>query len=270
MIRDALKISPPALRAILARHERDLGRGMLEPSRRENEEVHFQNADDPRGLAIDAALHKEDEIRALLAARRSFRRVAFEMGVFAHLVSDIAFPLNASDRDPREPLYREAYRSYVGTMLDKIPFVLERIPSAAAAKEDLRGTLTAMARRAGRNYALIGPAFKDDGTARSAEAVDERSVPFGIASLSYSGAVNGILRAWMHLWASVEGDMQGTLALTMPPPEAVTLPARQVRRGKPLPAPPAAAPASSPTPPTSPSATPAPSPAPTPKTGRIP
>src|SRR6267154_425986 len=79
MLDDAIKVSPPA------------GRGMLERSRREGEEVHFQNTDDSRGLAIDAALQKEDEVRSLLNARRSFKRVTFELGVLAHLVSDIAF-----------------------------------------------------------------------------------------------------------------------------------------------------------------------------------
>jgi len=276
MLDDAIKVSPPALRAILERYDRELGRGMLEPSRREGEEVHFQNTDDSRGLAIDAALQKEDEVRSLLNARRSFKRVTFELGVLAHLVSDIAFPLNASDKDPREPLYREPYRIYIGTMLARIPCVLEPPPSIDAVKQNPRAYLTAMAARAGRNYALIGPAFKDDGTPRAPDALDERSVPFGIASLSYSSAVNGIVRAWMHLWASVDGDMQGTIFLTQPPPKPVTLPARRARRGKALPAAPAPSPSVPPTAAPAPStAAPAPSPAapsssptPHPKSGR--
>src|SRR2546422_7688024 len=112
MIRDALKISPPALREVLQHYEKDLVRGMLDPSRHEDEEVHFQNADGRRGMGASAVVRKESEIRAGLKSRMPFRSFTYQMGVLAHLVADVEFPLNASDADPREPLYREAYRAY--------------------------------------------------------------------------------------------------------------------------------------------------------------
>src|SRR5438445_3771723 len=110
MVRDALKVSAPALRSLLLYHEKDLTRGMIEPSKHEGEEVHYQHADDARGLAAEAIVHKEDEVRALIRRHSPLRRFSYEMGVLAHFVSDVDFPLNASSRDPREPLYLEAYR----------------------------------------------------------------------------------------------------------------------------------------------------------------
>ncbi|MEK7798257.1 MAG: hypothetical protein AAB297_00380, partial [Acidobacteriota bacterium] len=92
MIKDALKISPPALREILLRHEKDLERGMLDPSRREDEEVHFQHADGRGGLAAAGVDRKVVEIRGLLQKRTPFARVTYELGVLAHLVSDAGFP----------------------------------------------------------------------------------------------------------------------------------------------------------------------------------
>ncbi len=230
MIHDALKVTPPALTLILDKHEKDLESGMIEPSRHEGEEVHFQHADDGRGLGADAVVHKEAEIRALIGERRPLRRFCYEMGFLAHFVADIDFPLNASDRDPREPLYREAYRAYVEKILDKIPFVLERDPAKELEAGDVRAYLLSRAARAGKSYALIGPAFKDDGSPRSPDALDERSVPFGIASLAYSSAVSDIVRLWTHLWKSVNGDLQGTPYLNAPPPEKVTIPARRSRK----------------------------------------
>jgi hypothetical protein len=63
--------------------------------------------------------------------------------------------------------------------------------------------------RTARNYDQIGAAFSDDGAPRSAQALDERSVPFAVASLAYSQAVNDIVRVWVHLWRSTGGDMTG-------------------------------------------------------------
>src|SRR5258705_12042493 len=134
MIKDALKISPPALRQVLEHYEKDLVRGMLEPSRHEGEEVHFQHADGKGGLADIGIDRKCGEIRDLLSKRAPFGEVTFEMGVLAHLVADVEFPLNASDADPREPLYRNAFSRYIERMLERIPFVVDREPPAALQK----------------------------------------------------------------------------------------------------------------------------------------
>ena len=284
MIKDALKISPPALRAVLQHYEKDLVRGMLEPSRHEDEEVHFEHADGKGGLAGMGIDRKARDILDMLARRAPFGSVTYEMGVLAHLVADVEFPLSASDADPREPLYRDAYRRYIEKMLDKIPFVLDREPPPALEKNDLRGFVRDIARRAGKNYALIGPAFKDDGTPKSPGALDERSVPFGIASLSYSHATSDIAWIWRHLWVSINGDMHGTPFLGAPPPEKVQDPPRRPKpkRGaqpaaKTSPAPqgsPGASP--SPVPQSSPGVTPPPAaratakPSPTPKASPTP
>src|SRR5256885_8587606 len=154
MVKDALKVSPPALREILVRYEKNLVRGMLDPSLHESEEVHFQLADGKGGLAAVAIDRKVRDIRGLLVGRAPFSRVTYEMGVLSHLVADVEFPLNASDADPREPLYRDAYRQYIERVLGRIPFVVDREPPPALEKDDIQEFVTSIARRAGRNYAL--------------------------------------------------------------------------------------------------------------------
>ena len=258
MIRDALKISPPALREVLQHYEKDLVRGMLDPSRHEDEEVHFQHADGKGGLAGMGIETKTRDVLDMLSRRAPFSSVTYEMGVLAHLVADVEFPLSASDADPREPLYRDAYCVYVERMLDKIPFVVDREPPPALEKNDIRGFVKDLARRAARNYALIGPAFKDDGTPKSASALDERSVPFGIASLSYSHATSDIAWIWRHLWVSINGDMRGTPFLGAPPPEKVQVPPRPPKPKRKTP--PAARTSPAPGPQTAATASPAPSP----------
>jgi len=49
------------------------------------------------------------------------RRFAYEMGVLAHLTADVSFPLNASDDDVREPLYREATKTAADSSTPVVP-----------------------------------------------------------------------------------------------------------------------------------------------------
>jgi len=270
MLKDALRIAPPALTDILTAYEKQLVRGMLDPSRREDEEVHWQHADDGRGLAAHGVALKDTEIRAMLEERRSPRRIAYEFGTLAHLVADLAFPLSVSDADAREPLYRDAYRRYIESKLGRIPFVFDRQPPPDLVRGNLEAFALASARLAAGNYKPIGPAFRDDGTPAGPQALDERSLPFGIASLSYSHAVSNITWVWMHTWKSVNGDMNGTPALALPPPEKAKVPVRPPRptgaRARPAPSPGATA-----TPATSPSPAapdPEPTPSPTPPPGK--
>jgi hypothetical protein len=242
MVLDALKISPPALRTILVHYQKDLVRGMLDPSQHEGEEVHFQLADGKGGLAGIAIDRKVRDIRDRLAKHAPFGGVTYEMGVLAHLVADVEFPLNASDADPREPMYRDAYSRYVERILERIPFVVDRVPPPALGKDDIQGFVKDIASRAGRNYALIGPAFKDDGTPKSPAALDDRSVPFGIASLSYSHSTSDIAWIWRHVWVSINGDMHGTPFLDAPPPEKVRVPPSPVKPKRGASPPPAASP----------------------------
>lgn len=218
MLADALKVAPPGLAAILKKHRKDLERGMTVPSKHEEEEVHFLRAEGG-GLAADAVILKTKQAKDLLSKKGTLDRFAFEAGTLAHLVSDVSFPLNASDADPREPLIREGYRTLIDRWLDKIPFVLDQAPSPLAKSGDLRTYLQESARRAARSYARISPAFKDDGTPVTPQAVDDRSVPFGVAALAYSQAVNDVARVWTLLWREAGGDMTGAgpLVATTPP-----------------------------------------------------
>lgn len=222
MIRDALKVTPPALATILKKYQKDLEAGMLDPSKHEDEEVHYQHPDGQKGLAASGVLHQARELGRLLQNGRSLRRFAYGMGSLAHILSDVEFPLNASDADPREPIYRKSYSVYVEKNLGKIPFVLDmKGPADLEGTGDLRGFVLAAAKRAGAGYAMIGPAFNDAGAPRTPAALDDKSVPFGVASVAYSHAASDIARVWRYLWGSMHGDVQGTPYVQDPPKPAV-------------------------------------------------
>ncbi|HUD73079.1 MAG TPA: hypothetical protein VMQ62_14055, partial [Dongiaceae bacterium] len=204
MLSDALKVTSPDLDAVLKHYHKDLERGMFELTPHEDEEVHYQVPGGGPGLAAAAAAKVASAAAPLVLQKHGLRKFTYQMGLLAHLVADVNFPLNASDADPREALYRDAYRQYVEQMLEHIPYVLDRSPAPALDRDGIEPYLMAGAARAARDYKSIGPAFKDDGTPRSPAAVDERSIPFGAASLAYSQAVNDIVRLWERVWKETD------------------------------------------------------------------
>jgi len=144
------------------------------------------------------------------------------MGVLSHLVADVEFPLNASDADPREPLYRDAYRQYIERVLGRIPFVVDREPPPALEKDDIQEFVRSIARRARQE--LRGSSDRPSRTtARRSRPPPSTSAP------SLSGSPRCRTRTppatspgiWRHLWVSINGDMQGTPFLGAPPPEKV-------------------------------------------------
>src|SRR6266446_5397681 len=89
-------------------------------------------------------------------------------------------------------------------MKRRVLMVLAAITTAAAT-----AALPANAWTGATRARMIGAAFKDDGTPRTPQSLDERSVPFAVASLAYSQAVNDIVRVWCRLWRASGGDMTG-------------------------------------------------------------
>ena len=73
-----------------------------------------------------------------------------------------------------------------------------------------RGRLEEFGRAAAlRSAQLLPPvqsAYNPDGRPRSAADFDEKSLPFGVASLSFSQAVNDIARVWSVIWRRAGGD----------------------------------------------------------------
>ena len=62
-----------------------------------------------------------------------------------------------------------------------------------------------------RQYAQsVRRAYHPDGTRVSKEAFDARSLAFGVGSLSYSNAVNDIMRVWLWAWEACHGDITNT------------------------------------------------------------
>lgn len=210
MTDEAVRFMPPSLRLALESHRDALLRGMLTP---------LTVVDDPdrrppwSGGTLDVAVEREVRaLEALLARPSSFDEVARGFGGIAHLLFEASFPPGMSEPFPRERA--EHFSSFCAQRLEKFPLVfLGHEDDALDAGEFRVFALRAM-EQARDEDANLARAYEAAGRPPDPSHFGDRSVPFAVASLSYSRAVNHVVRVWLALWKEAGGDMGRTPYLT--------------------------------------------------------
>jgi hypothetical protein len=210
ILKRAVRLMPESLRQMMRAYQKELLEGMLAPGSPEDQPEHWQH---PRGDYGSAARKAEEEARALVAAverHEPLKQVTRRFGALAHWVADVNDPLHTADRDPNLKNYYRDYQSYLQESLPRFPLVFlgYRAPTLTA-----RGPghyLLESSARSGEYAESIRRAYHPDGSRISAEAFDERSLAFGVGSLSYSNAVNDIMRVWLWTWEASHGDTTNT------------------------------------------------------------
>jgi len=210
MLREAVRMMPESLRSLMTVHERHLLRGMQSPGTPEDRPEHWQHPDGDYGNA--AARAERDALRLVAAvdSHESFGEVIRRFGALAHWVADVNDPLHTADRDPALALYYADYQRFVEEQIPRFRVVFEGYRADLLTSEGPGAYLLASAVRSREYATAVRRSYDADGRRRSAEAFDERSLAFGVGSLSYSHAISDITRIWIWAWDQCHGDLGGT------------------------------------------------------------
>lgn len=206
MIDDAVKLMPPSLRKVLESRVNDVRRGMLEPMTQEDAPSHrppWEGGVLP--TSVDAAAR---DLVSGAETRVSFRDVARRFGVLAHFVADAGFPPAAAGA-PGASRYAH-FAALCESRRPRFPFVFYGHANDALSRGDFKAFTLEVLERARTEDANLARAYAEAPSWTDAAAFDDRSVPFAIASLSYSRSVTDIVRAWLAAWRNCHGDLAGT------------------------------------------------------------
>jgi hypothetical protein len=221
MVEDARKLMPRALREVLARHEREIRRGMLTPMTAEGSPAHLPPW---QGGTLDAEIvARGARVTAAVDGREPFSVVALRFGELAHFVADAAFPPLAGGSGD-EARYAH-FSSLVDDRLDKIPLVFYGHGDPMLERGDAAAFARAVLERAREEDSELARAYEAAGPDPHPSAFDDRSVPFAVASLAYSRTVTRIVNAWLDAWQRAHGDLGRTPYLDPDnPPRALERP----------------------------------------------
>jgi hypothetical protein len=206
MVDDAIKLMPTSLRKILEKRRNDVLRGMLEPLTQEDTLAHRPPWE--RGT-LDATV--DGAARDLVSGTTthvSFHDVARRFGVLAHFVADAGFPPGAAGASGSSRYAH--FAALCETRRPKFPFVFYGHDNDALAKDDFKAFTLAVLERSRAEDVNLARAYVSAPSWSDEASFDDRSVPFAIASLSYSHTVTDIVQAWLQAWRDCHGDLGGT------------------------------------------------------------
>jgi len=206
MVDDAVKMMPPSLRKVLEKRRNDVRRGMLEPMTLEDSLAHRPPWEDG-AIAGSVAAAARDLVSGA-QTRVSFHDVARRFGVLAHFVADAGFPPAAAGA-AGAPRYAH-FAALCETRRPRFPLVFYGHGNDALSQGDFEGFTLQILERARAEDANLARAYAQAPSWTDAAAFDDRSVPFAIASLSYSRSVTDIVQAWLAAWRECHGDLGGT------------------------------------------------------------
>lgn len=207
VVRDATRMMPRSLRTLLERHQRQVMRGALDPTADEDSPAHRPPWDRDGTLPSRIEAASDDVVRAV-DEQLPFAEVARRFGELAHFVADAGFPPNAGANGDADR-YRH-FTALVDDRLEKIPFVFYGQSAPDLSVGDRRAFSIEILEEARKEDAELARAYEAAGPDPHPSAFDDRSVPFAVASLSYSQTVTHVVQAWLDAWKRANGDLGRT------------------------------------------------------------
>lgn len=180
----AQRLPPELTQAVAA----DLGRGELQPSTIALWEV------------------QTDEAVRLLRAQKVSEGV-IKLGALLRIPADLSDPVLSVGPEGYPAGVTQQYYAYVDANLAKIPVVIESKPALKMARKDLPAYWKGIFGRSQSQSAVIRTELFQRGRVVDHRTVDYRNPVFGVASLSYSRAVNAVAATWLAVWRDVRGDV---------------------------------------------------------------
>lgn len=202
MAQEAVRLLPASLRIALESHNEPLMRGMLGPMAEEDGPAHRPPWN---GGTLDAEVEgRAAALREALAEPGPFSEYARLFGTLAHFVADSGFPPGMGPSGNGR--YRH-FSEFCESRREKYPLVFYGHQNLPGGEGAYRTFALEMMQRARDEDGRLARAYAAAGDPPSPAAFDDRSVPFAIASLSYSRTVTDIVRVWMSVWNEAGGDM---------------------------------------------------------------
>jgi hypothetical protein len=202
--REAAHLAPPDLAQLIERHKRDFAAGVTEPFSDGDPGRHVKNPDGSGSLDRVIAAEVEAAVEAI-RDHHPFAEVVHRLGTVAHFLADANNPLEASAADPYEDRYFADYLHYAESALPRFPLIFYGLEPVLDGPRDVEALVARTLARSRQLYPLVGDEYRRVGFLPGIQAFDDRSTAFGVASLTFSHAVNDVAVVLRYVWLRAGG-----------------------------------------------------------------
>ena len=202
-------LMPTSFKNIMMRHQEEILGAVLRPDELPESE-HTYNIETRSGYLKDQLTILSAKVPKDIYNHVPFRKVAVDFGRMAHYIADLNDALVLSDKDSREPQYRSDFAIYLEKNIELFPWIFDGHEPSILTQPSEEEYLHQIAVNAVQKYTLLGDAYFPNGTLVSSDTFDPRSLPFGIASLSYSRSISHTVQFWFYTWKKAHGDTTWT------------------------------------------------------------
>jgi len=205
--RDARRLLPRSLGMLMSEREKEIFEAAqrLPPELTQAVAVDLVRGDlQPATIALWEA--QTDEAVRLLRAQKVSAGVV-KLGALLRIPADLSDPVLSVGPEGYPAGVTQQYYAYIDANLAKIPVVIESKPALKLARKDLPAYWKGVFGRSQSQSAVIRIELFQRGRVVDHRTVDYRNPVFGVASLSYSRAVNAVAATWLAVWRDVRGDV---------------------------------------------------------------
>ena len=132
------------------------------------------------------------------------------LGALLRVPADLSDPVLTGGPEGYPAGVTREYYAFVSGSLDKIPVVLDDPAALKLHRRDLPRYWNGLMGRSRTQSDVIRTELFRSGRLVDHRTIDYRSPVFGVASLSYSRAVNAIAATWLAVWREARGDVTRT------------------------------------------------------------
>jgi hypothetical protein len=203
------RLMPVSFKNIMLQHQEEILGACLRPDELPESE-HTYNIEKRSGYLMEQLTKLSAKVPKDIYNHVPFKKVAEDFGRMAHYIADLNDPLILSDKDSREDQYRADFAIYLEKNSDLFPWIFDGHEPSLLNQPTEEEYLHQIAVNAVEKYSLLGDSYFPNGVLVSSDTFDPRSLPFGIASLTYSRSISHTVQFWFYTWKKAHGDTTWT------------------------------------------------------------
>ena len=201
---EAARLAPPDLYRQIARNRIAFLQGVIDGFGERDPLAHAKHLDGTGRLDQAITVAVDNAIRAI-TAHQPFTEIVYRLGIACHFLADANNPLNAADDDPEEGRYYADFLAYLESAEPRLELVFYGFRSDFDGSRDLPALITEGLERSRDLYPLVGREYRRVNFVVGAQAFDDQSTAFGLASLAHSHAIRDIAEALRYIWLEAGG-----------------------------------------------------------------